>query len=171
MILASAQIETKLGTMVALADDTHLYLLQFTHYKHLKREIAQVQKALNATLATKKPAPIISIETEIENYSSGNLSEFKTPYKLIGTEFQKSVWHALEQIPLGKTSSYKDIAHVIGNPKGFRAVALANGANPLAVIVPCHRVINSNGKLGGYSGGIQTKKELLALEGGFFYQK
>jgi O-6-methylguanine DNA methyltransferase len=87
------------------------------------------------------------------------------PLDLAGTEFQKSVWNALRKIPLGKTKSYSEIARAIGRPKAFRAVGGVCGANPIPVLVPCHRVLAANKKLGGFSGGLNRKRELLACEG------
>jgi AraC family transcriptional regulator of adaptative response/methylated-DNA-[protein]-cysteine methyltransferase len=97
-------------------------------------------------------------------YFQGKLKEFKTPIALNGTPFQKQVWEELLKIPYGQTISYKDLAIAVGNPRGCRAVAQANGANNLAVIIPCHRVINHNGRIGGYGGGLDRKKWLLDLE-------
>jgi len=97
-------------------------------------------------------------------YFDGKLKEFQTPLFLLGSPFQKQVWEALNKIPFGETSSYLDIAKRIGRPAACRAVAQANGANQLAIIIPCHRVINHNGELGGYGGGITRKEWLLNLE-------
>src|SRR3990167_8431232 len=91
---------------------------------------------------------------------------FKTPLHLLGTPFQKRVWAALQRIPLGQTQSYLDVAKTIQHPKAVRAVARANGANSLALIIPCHRVICSSGELGGYGGGVSRKKWLLQHEQG-----
>jgi len=101
---------------------------------------------------------------ELEEYFRGERKSFSVPLDTEGTSFQKRVWNALLQIPYGKTCSYQDIALKIKNTKAMRAVGNANGKNPLCIIVPCHRVIASNGALGGYSGGIEVKKKLLALE-------
>ncbi len=97
-------------------------------------------------------------------YFAGSRKEFDIPLKLYGTEFQIKVWKALEVIPYGETKSYKDIAICIDNPKGCRAVGLANNRNPIPIIIPCHRVIGANGKLVGYGGGIDKKIFLLELE-------
>ena len=90
--------------------------------------------------------------------------EFTLALDLSGTRFQKRVWRALQGIPFGETRSYAEIARVVGSPKAFRAVGAANGANPLPIVVPCHRVINADGGLGGYGGGLTAKRRLLALE-------
>ena len=103
---------------------------------------------------------------QLEAYFAGELTEFDLPLAPEGTDFQYRVWAALRRIPYGTTVSYGDIAREIGNPAAVRAVGLANGSNPLGIIVPCHRVIGANGKLTGYAGGIWRKERLLALERG-----
>lgn len=107
---------------------------------------------------------MLNIELELQAYFAAENFEFRTPFNLLGTEFQLQVWNALLQIPAGQNKSYGDLAKKIHHPKAFRAVARANGANRLALIVPCHRVINSDGSFGGYGGGIARKKWLLELE-------
>ena len=101
---------------------------------------------------------------EIKEYLNGNRKKFDIPIKLNGTGFQKKVWNELLKIPYGETCSYKDIAIRINNEKGVRAVGMANHSNPIAIIVPCHRVIGKNGKLVGYAGGIDIKSKLLEIE-------
>jgi methylated-DNA-[protein]-cysteine S-methyltransferase len=101
---------------------------------------------------------------ELQEYLDGDRKEFDLPLELSGTEFQKKVWNALMEIPYGQTKSYKDIAERIGNIKACRAVGMANNKNPIAIFVPCHRVIGSNGKLVGYGGGLDIKERLLELE-------
>jgi AraC family transcriptional regulator of adaptative response/methylated-DNA-[protein]-cysteine methyltransferase len=110
---------------------------------------------------------IKSIEDEIANYFNGKNFTFKTPIHLIGSSFQKLVWEELKKIPPAETRSYLDIAKSLQKPTFFRAVARANGTNQLAIIIPCHRVINSNGELGGYSGGVARKQWLLDHEKNF----
>ena len=101
---------------------------------------------------------------QLELYLNGKLKEFSLPLAPAGTPFQQRVWQALREIPYGKTKSYKDIALAIENPKAFQAVGQANAKNPIPLIIPCHRVISSNGKLGGYSLGLELKQKLLNLE-------
>jgi methylated-DNA-[protein]-cysteine S-methyltransferase len=101
---------------------------------------------------------------ELESYFRGDLREFTCPLDLCGTEFQKRCWEALRKIPYGKVCSYGDIAREVGSPKAFRAVGQANHNNPVPIIVPCHRVIGSNGKLTGFGGGLDIKEKLLELE-------
>ncbi len=101
---------------------------------------------------------------ELTEYFQGVRKEFDIPYKMQGTDFQKSVWKALCHIPYGETRSYKDIAKTVGNEKASRAVGIANNKNPITIIVPCHRVIGANGKLVGYAGGLPMKEYILKME-------
>ena len=107
---------------------------------------------------------LLKCKKELDEYFQGKRKEFNIPLKLYGTEFQKKVWSALEEIPYGETRSYKDIAIYIENPKGCRAIGLANNRNPIPIVIPCHRVIGADGKLVGYGGGIDKKIFLLELE-------
>lgn len=101
---------------------------------------------------------------QLDEYFAGARTVFDFPFRLQGTPFQEKVWQALRQIPYGETRSYKDIAEAIGHPKAFRAVGMANNANPIFIAIPCHRVIGANGSLVGYGGGLEMKKALLELE-------
>ncbi len=102
--------------------------------------------------------------SQLRSYFAGELQEFDLPLAPEGTPFQREVWEQLCRIPYGETISYGELARRIGNPKACRAVGLANGSNPISIVIPCHRVIGSNGKLTGYGGGLATKEKLLALE-------
>jgi len=115
----------------------------------------------DATLASKY---LLNGERQILEYLEGARDHFDLPLEIIGSVFQKAVWKVLLKIPYGETRSYKEIAMAIKKPKAMRAVGTANGKNPLCLIIPCHRVIASDGTLGGYSGGLSTKKKLLKLE-------
>jgi len=129
--------------------------------------ISQVFFASDKSLADIKAeeTPLIQKAAEqLFEYFDGKRKVFNLPLTLQGTDFQKSVWQALLSIPYGETCSYKDIAMVVGNPKASRAVGMANNRNPIAIIVPCHRVIGQNGSLIGYGGGLSTKQYLLDLE-------
>jgi len=114
--------------------------------------------------AMRVPGPLQNAVNQLKAYFAGDLREFNLPLKLAGTPFQLSVWKALQDIPYGQTMSYGELARRVGTPKGSRAVGLANGSNPIAIVVPCHRVIGANGKLTGYGGGLDNKQTLLALE-------
>ncbi len=109
-------------------------------------------------------APFLEAKRQIAAFFKGELKEFDLPIRMIGTAFQQRVWNALRNIPYGSTLSYGELAQRVGNPNASRAVGLANGRNPLSLIVPCHRVIGANGKLTGYSGGLRRKEALLAFE-------
>ncbi len=115
---------------------------------------------------TSKNMPLIMIEAleQLENYFLGKLQVFNLSLNLLGTDFQVKVWNELQIIPLGQTITYKELANRIGNKNAIRAVGSANAKNPISIIVPCHRVIGSDGKLRGYGGGIEKKKWLIAFE-------
>jgi methylated-DNA-[protein]-cysteine S-methyltransferase len=109
---------------------------------------------------------LLEAARQLKSYFAGELREFSLPLDPRGTEFQLRVWRQLETIPYGSTRSYAEIARAVGSPKAVRAVGAANGANPISIVVPCHRVIGSSGKLVGYGGGLPLKQRLLALERG-----
>jgi methylated-DNA-[protein]-cysteine S-methyltransferase len=104
------------------------------------------------------------VKKQLDEYFKGKRKKFDLPLEPVGTEYQKKVWNVLSEIPYGKTVTYKEVARMAGNEKASRAVGLANNRNPIPVIVPCHRVIGSNGKLVGYAGGLDKKQRLLELE-------
>lgn len=112
----------------------------------------------------KQRGPFTFVIQQLKDYFAGRLQTFTIPLSLKGTEFQRAVWHALKTIPYGTTASYGAIAKKIKNPKASRAVGAANGQNPVSIIVPCHRIIGSTGKLVGYGGGLPIKTTLLELE-------
>lgn len=163
-VLKATWLDTKLGPMFAVADETGLYVLEFVDRRGLEREVEFLRKKYNAIIIPGETPIIKQIALEIKNYFSGKNLNFSTPVHFNGSPFQISVWEQLRKIPPGETRSYLQIAKAIKNPKAFRAVAQANGANPLAIIIPCHRVINSNGEIGGYGGGIARKEWLLKHE-------
>ena len=163
-ILKAHVIETPPGSMIAIANEKKLFLLEFVDSKNVNSKINKIKKTTNFSIVVGKSMPIISIEKELKQYFKGKLKKFTTPLHFIGTDFQKNVWKKLKTISHGKIKSYGEIAEALGKPTAFRAVALANAANQHAIIVPCHRVINANGKMGGYAGGIDKKKWLLDFE-------
>jgi len=119
----------------------------------------------DAKQSTREETPLMKeAGKELEEYFKGTRKTFTLPLSLKGTPFQKKVWQVLMTIPYGKTMTYKQVAEAIGNPKACRAVGLANNRNPIPIIVPCHRVIGSNGKLVGYAGGLHIKEKLLEME-------
>lgn len=165
MHLYKSYFDSPIGEMISIASDKALFLLEFTERKALKPEIERLQKNTRASVV--KGSTIISkqIESELEAYFAKELFQFKTPIQLLGTDFQKHVWQTLRTIPAGQTYSYAELAQSIGRNKAYRAVAKANSTNQLAIIVPCHRVINANGNLGGYAAGVERKQWLLTHEG------
>ena len=164
-ILHSELINTHLGTMIAIADDDHLYLLEFTDRRGLEKEIDMLRKKVKAAILPGGANKIIALlRVELADYFEGKLEQFTVPMTFLGSHFQQQVWGALQNIPYGTTLSYLEQAKNIANPKATRAVANANGANIMAIIVPCHRVIRENGELGGYGGGIERKKWLIQHE-------
>lgn len=149
--MKTALIDTPIGTLRAVADDKALHALQFEDCSS-----NDISAGMNPILD--------SIQSELSDYFAGKLQVFKTPLHLSGTAFQQQSWRALMNIPYGETRSYLQQAQSINKPKAFRAVASANGANKFVIVIPCHRVINSNGALGGYSAGLERKEWLLELE-------
>jgi len=152
-------VETKIGHLGIAEEEqllTHLFFRQ--------------SKAPEG--AVEKCTPFLrKVAKEIKEYLSGKRKTFDIPLKLYGTDFQLSVWNALLTIPYGKTRSYRDIAEQIGNAKSCRAVGMANHRNPIAIIVPCHRVIGADGSLIGFGGGLELKQQLLDLEQKFSHDR
>lgn len=163
-ILKAAWLDTPLGPMIAMADEEALYLLEFVERRGLEREIERLRQKEKVAIIPGTTAPIKSIEAELAAYFEGTLQQFKTSLHLPGSPFQKQVWEELMRIPYGQTRSYAAQALAIGKKSAYRAVANANGANQFAIVIPCHRIINSNGDLGGYGGGIARKQWLIDHE-------
>ena len=131
----------------------------------LQQVIFGAKKLRNArTISTKANGYLIQTERQLREYFAGKRKKFSIKLDISGTEFQESVWYALNKIAYGETISYAQQARLVRRPKAFRAVGSANGKNPVAIVLPCHRVIASSGTLGGYGGGLATKRKLLALE-------
>jgi O-6-methylguanine DNA methyltransferase len=167
IILGSYTLDTPMGSMVAVGDDDALYALDFAHTQNAQKKLKQLQSMLQTNITCEKTASISSIESELASYFAGTLQQFKTPLGMVGTPFAQAVLQQLMNVPYGQTRSYTQLATMIGNQKACRAVARANAANCLAIVIPCHRIINSNGALGGYAGGIAHKKWLLQHESKF----
>lgn len=157
-------LETKLGTMVAVSDDHGLYHLEFIQTPDIEQEIARLKAKNSVDITPDLNAPILSIEAELKSYFQGALTTFKTPIHISGTPFQALAWQELLCVPYGQTRSYAFQAAALGRPTACRAVANANGANKMAIIIPCHRIVNSNGKLGGYAAGVSRKEWLINHE-------
>lgn len=163
-IIDLKRIETMLGTMVACADEHGICLLEFSDRKALPTELKTISKHFNANIVQGESPHFIILEKELSEYFNGKRTEFTVPLSPVGTDFQQQVWTVLQQIPYGGTRSYQEQADILGNPKSVRAVANANGLNKISILIPCHRVIGSNGQLTGYGGGIWRKQKLLELE-------
>jgi AraC family transcriptional regulator of adaptative response/methylated-DNA-[protein]-cysteine methyltransferase len=158
------QIDTPLGGMLAVADDEGLVMLEFADRPGLDRQIERLAVKTHAPILAGTAEPIRSIVRELEAYFEGSLTEFQTKFHLGGTPFQRQAWRQLMRIPYGETRSYTAEAAAIGKPTACRAVANANGANQLAIVIPCHRIIQINGALGGYAGGVMRKQWLINHE-------
>ena len=134
-------------------------------YRNMRNAVdRRVQQSLNANFVEQTSDVIEMTKVQLNDYFVGKRQNFDIPLVTAGSPFQKTVWHALQTIGYGTTLSYKQLAAAINNPDAVRAVGTANGANALAIIIPCHRVIASDGTLGGYAGGLALKKRLLSLE-------
>ena len=156
--------KTKIGDLILGSFEGKLCLLDFRYRKMRKTVDERIKKGLNAKFAENNTEIIEKTLAELDEYFHGNRKEFDVPLKMVGTDFQKRVWEALLRVPFGTTSTYLQLAKNIKNEKAVRAVAAANGANSMSIIIPCHRIIGSNGKLVGYAGGLPIKKQLLKLE-------
>lgn len=159
------RIFTPMGPMLIAANDDGLHLLEFVDRRMLETQIKRVSKYTKCFFVPGEHAQMQEVNKQLQAYFAGELKEFDLPLQLLGTDFQKQVWTALLDIPYGETRSYAQQAEAIGNPSAVRAVGTANGDNRFTIIVPCHRVIGSDGKLTGYGGGLWRKEKLLQLEG------
>jgi len=147
--------DSPLGSLWLVTSDEGLVYLELPHTKHPFRPGVEVRDA---------PDRLASLRRQLDAYFRGERFDFGLPISPHGTAFQMDVWTALRDIPYARTASYGELARRIGRPRAVRAVGAANGANPLSIIVPCHRVIGSNGSLTGYGGGLEAKQWLLAHE-------
>lgn len=158
-------VETPYGTMVAICDAQSLHLLEFADRKTLAKEVARLAET-HGKIAPGQTHVTRAVCEQLALYFKGELTQFDLPLTLHGTEFTQSVWRALIALKHGETISYGALAERLGNPSATRAVARANGANQIAIVVPCHRVIGADGSLTGYAGGLWRKQALLELEAG-----
>lgn len=163
-LLLADWVPTPLGDMISICSRSHLHLLEFVGRKALRAEAARLETRSHGALGIGKTAPGEQIRAELEAFFAGRCAEFRTPLAYSGSPFAQAVWDELRQIPPGVTRNYSDIAARIGRPTATRAVARANGANQIALVVPCHRVIGADGSLTGYGGGLWRKQKLLEIE-------
>jgi AraC family transcriptional regulator of adaptative response/methylated-DNA-[protein]-cysteine methyltransferase len=162
--IVTTAIDTPLGAMIAGATDAGLCLLEFTDRRMLEAQLARLRTVLKQPLVPGEHPHLDAARTELQQYFEGSLDTFRVPLTFRGTPFEERVWRELLRIPYAETVSYAQMATRVDAPGAQRAVGRANGMNRISVIIPCHRVVNSDGKLGGYGGGLWRKHWLLALE-------
>lgn len=152
------------GEMWIGASGNRICLCDWARSRRRESNDRRIQKALQATYEEADTALAREAIRQLDEYFAGTRRRFDLPLLLTGTPFQNRVWQTLQAIPYGETRSYAELAQAIGNPKAIRAVASANGSNPISILIPCHRVIGSDHKLVGYAGGLEAKRFLLELE-------
>ena len=163
-LIVATLLQTPLGPMVAAAVDQGLCLLEFSDRRMLQAQLQTVSRRLQLSLVPGDHPHLRHLRTELEAYFEGRLRSFSVPLFTPGTPFQEAVWTELLKIPCGETTSYEALAERIGKPAAVRAVGHANGLNRVSILIPCHRVVNKDGQLCGYGGGLWRKRLLLALE-------
>ncbi len=159
-------IESPLGPLIAGATQDHLVLLEFTDRRMLDAQFMTLRRAFKRPIVPGTNAILRQLTDELALYFRGKLKKFTVPLAYPGSPFQQKVWDELRRIPYGTTISYEELADHAGTPHAQRAAGSANGKNRLAIVIPCHRVVNKNGKLGGYGGGLWRKQRLLEIEQG-----
>ena len=162
--VVTTAIDTPLGPVVVGATDEGLCLLEFTDRRMLEAQLKRLQSLLKQPLVPGEHPHLEATRDQLARYFAGELTDFTVPLVFRGTPFEERVWRELTRIPSGETISYAELASRVNSPGGQRAVGRANGMNRVSIIIPCHRVVNSDGKLGGYGGGLWRKHWLLALE-------
>jgi len=153
--------------MIAGATDAGVCLLDFTDRRMLEHQLVSLRRRFKAGLVPGRHPHLTTLRRELGEYFAGSRHAFTVPLAVRGTPFEMRAWEALRQIPYGETRSYADMARLVGSPAAVRAVGRANGLNAISIVVPCHRVINKNGDLAGYGGGLWRKRRLLHLEAAF----
>lgn len=164
--IITLRYDSPCGQIMLGAHDGRICLCDWISGKHRPRTCEKLKRFLHAEFEEEESAVIELAKAALNRYFSGDRISFELPLLFVGTDFQEEVWKALLDIPYGATMSYGELARKIGRPKAVRAVANANGANPISIFVPCHRVIGSDGSLTGYGGGLDVKEYLLRLEKG-----
>lgn len=165
MRISIQHYQTPVGELVLGSYDDQLCICDWTYRVKREQIDARIQAGLNADFEENETPVLEETKKQLDEYFASKRTSFDIPLLLVGSDFQKSVWAALQEIPFGKTVSYLDLTRKLGDEKAIRAVATANGANAISVFVPCHRVIGSDGSLTGYAGGLEAKRKLLILEG------
>jgi AraC family transcriptional regulator of adaptative response/methylated-DNA-[protein]-cysteine methyltransferase len=159
-------IRTVSGPLVVGTTEQGVCLLEFSDRRMLETQLRTLRRRFRAALLPGSNEFVIALQQQLNEYFSGERSNFTVPLNYPGTPFQEKVWAALQEIPYGSTCSYSELAGKVGHPQAVRAVGTANGMNRIAILIPCHRVVNANGELGGYGGGLWRKRMLLDLESG-----
>jgi AraC family transcriptional regulator of adaptative response/methylated-DNA-[protein]-cysteine methyltransferase len=159
-------IPSPVGPLIAGANDQGLCLLEFTDRRMLETQLETLRRRVGPVLLPGRSRWLDALRTQLGEYFAGQRRDFDLPLVIRGTPFQERVWRALLTIPFGETWSYRELAERVGQPGASRAVGTANGMNRIAIVIPCHRVVNADGKLGGYGGGVWRKQVLLDLERG-----
>ncbi|MEO5760982.1 MAG: methylated-DNA--[protein]-cysteine S-methyltransferase [Vicinamibacteria bacterium] len=159
-------METAIGPLIAASFKGSLVLLEFTHRARVKTQIAALKKRFQAPFLAEDDAIIEQTRRELDEYFGGRRKDFTIPLDFPGTPFEMKVWDELLKIPFGETRSYEELALITSSKGAVRAVGSANGRNRIAIVIPCHRVVNKSGSLGGYGGGVWRKQLLLSLEQG-----
>ena len=157
-------IETPIGPLIAGATEEGICLLEFSDRRMLEAQMSTLRKHFNCPIVPGESPHLTALHPQLHEYFEGSLQKFTVSLNYPGSSFQKKVWNALLQIPYGETRSYEELARTIGDPKAVRAVGHANALNRICILIPCHRVVNKDGKLGGYGGGLWRKQYLLDLE-------
>ncbi len=164
--LVTSWVESPVGPLVIAAKRNAVCLLEFSDRRALESQFAVIRKRHECAIIPGSNAAIDQLKHELKLYFARKLKEFKAPLDYRGSPFQVKVWDWLQRIPYGETLSYEELARVVGSPGAQRAVGRANGQNRISIVIPCHRVVNKGGALGGYGGGLWRKQYLLDLERG-----
>jgi O-6-methylguanine DNA methyltransferase len=162
--LAATWLATPIGPMVAAASTRGLCLLEFGEEERLAMQVAGLRRRFRTAVRPGESPYLDQLRGELPSYFGADLRRFTVPLDARGTPFEERVWAELLRIPYGETRSYEQLAVTLGTPSGQRAVGRANGMNPVVIVIPCHRVVNKSGRLGGYGGGLWRKELLLRLE-------
>ncbi|GMU61639.1 MAG: hypothetical protein AMXMBFR34_34020 [Myxococcaceae bacterium] len=163
-VLYAKWLETPLGPMVAVGDDAGVHLLEFADRRGLEKELLRLRAQRGAAVVPGVTGPLDAVEADVAAYFAGARLSFTAPLGVGGSDFQRAVWRCLSDIPAGTTRTYAEVARAVGRPQAVRAVARAIGSNVLALAIPCHRVVGSDGALTGYAGGLARKRWLLEHE-------
>lgn len=164
VVINTLRLSSPIGELIACASEKGICFLGFVGQKKLELNIDAIQRELHAIMIPTATPHLVQLQKEVGEYFKGSRTRFSVPLHFVGSDFRKRVWEQLLKVPYGQITTYSEQAGVMGNPKAVRAVASANAMNKISIIIPCHRVIGSNGKLSGYAGGLPKKRWLLEHE-------